>query len=264
RPHVEWKKYCRNCLDEFLHHEDRCITQAQSICVDCTRSSVADPGAPLYRCKDCFGLDLVCSNCCLHRHEHNFLHTIEYWNGSFFKCTSFQSLGFILQLNHVHGPCPVPVNTCQDFKVLNLNGIHNITVRFCGCSKQLPHNIQLLWHQLYPSTQVLPHTCATFRLLELFHMLMLTSKVSTYDFYRALEKLTSNTGLNVPKSRYPALLHIGLQWHHLKLLRHGGHAHDPTGIAGTHPSELAVPYPSCPHASINLPEDWKTGPKELR
>jgi hypothetical protein len=39
----------------------------------------------------------------------------------------------------------------------------------------------------------------TFSLLDLLHKLSLTSKASTYDFYRALEKLTNNMGVSIPK-----------------------------------------------------------------
>jgi hypothetical protein len=124
---------------------------------------------------------------------------IQRWNGSFFEPSSLQSLGLVVQLNHLSGICPLPVAARQDFKVLHVNGVHNITLKFCGCTKQIPHDIQLLRRALYPSTQIFPRTCASFRLLEFLHMLTLTSKVSTYDAYRTLEKLTCNTGLYIPK-----------------------------------------------------------------
>ncbi|KAH7904972.1 hypothetical protein BJ138DRAFT_1118902 [Hygrophoropsis aurantiaca] len=89
-------------------------------------------------------------------------------------------------------------------------------------------------------------------------MLSLTAKVATYDFYRALEKLTVNTGIDVPKSRYPALMRMNLQWRHLKGLKRGGRGHDPTGVTGTQDAKLAIRCPSCPLPGINLPRDWKT------
>ena len=61
---------------------------------------------------------------------------------------------------------------------------------------------------LYPSTPLLPRTAATFSLLRFLHLLSLTSKASVYDFYRALERMSDNTGLAVPKERYKALMRM--------------------------------------------------------
>ncbi|KAF9470579.1 hypothetical protein BDN70DRAFT_777251, partial [Pholiota conissans] len=102
------------------------------------------------------------------------------------------------------------------------------------------------------------------RLLRLFHLLSLTSKVSTYDFYRALERLSDNTGTCTPKSRYRQLLRVSLQWRHLKMLKRGGRGHDEAGVAGTKDGELAVQCPSCPHPGINLPADWRDVPEDKK
>jgi hypothetical protein len=47
----------------------------------------------------------------------------------------------------------------------------------------------------FPATNLEPQTCATFRLLETFHIMTLQGKVTTYDYYSGLEKLTDNSGL---------------------------------------------------------------------
>ena len=45
-----------------------------------------------------------------------------------------------------------------------------------------------------------------FRLLELFHVVTLTGKLSAHEFYKSLEYLTDNTELDIPKvSRMPCL-----------------------------------------------------------
>ena len=76
--------------------------------------------------------------------------------------------------------------------------------------------------------------------------------------------LTTNTGLNVPKSRYKALFRMTMQWRHLKLLKRGGRAHDPDGIKATKPGELAVLCPSCPRPGINLPDGWENALLEMK
>ena len=83
-----------------------------------------------------------------------------------------------------------------------------------------------------------------------------------YDLYRTLERLTDNTGSNVPKSRYRPLLRVAIQWRHLKMLKRAGRAHDEGGVAATKDGELAVLCPSCPHPGINLPEGWDAVSKE--
>lgn len=160
--------------------------------------------------------------------------------------------------------CPLPVPCHRDFRVLHTNGIHDVAISYCGCPRALPPHIQLLRRGLYPASQVSARTCVTFTLLRLIHLLSLTSKISMYDFYRALERLTNNCGTNVPKSRYRPLLRVGLQWRHLKMLKRAGRGHDEAGVGATKDGELAVLCPSCPHPGINLPEDWSEAPKEQK
>lgn len=145
---------------------------------------------------------------------------------------------------------------------MHTNGLHNIKVKYCGCSRQVGHHIQLLRRGWYPSSQHRVQTCATFRLLELIHIMSLTSKSSIYDFYRALEKLTNNTGVGVPKSRYAQLMRMMLQWRHLKMLKRAGRFHDPAGVVATREGELAIQCPSCPWPDINLPSTWKSEPNQ--
>ncbi|KAF9470371.1 hypothetical protein BDN70DRAFT_780429, partial [Pholiota conissans] len=101
-------------------------------------------------------------------------------------------------------------------------------------------------------------------LLRLLHLLSLTSKASTYDLYRTLERLTDNVGSQEHRSRYRPLLRIGLQWKHLKLLKRGGRGHDEAGISATKDGDLAIKCPSCPHPGINLPDNWENVPEEQR
>jgi hypothetical protein len=165
-----------------------------------------------------------------------------------------------LQLNHASFFCknPIPCNTA--FLVIHTNGIHEVAIQYCGCSRAIPPHIQLLRRGFYPASQQTVKTCATFSLLNLLHKFVLMSKGSTYDFYRALEKLTNNTGITVPKLRYRGLFRMSMQWWHLKLLKWGGRAHDPAGVIATQRGELAVLCPSCPHPGVNLPENWKDEP----
>ncbi|EDR02155.1 uncharacterized protein LACBIDRAFT_332551 [Laccaria bicolor S238N-H82] len=100
--------------------------------------------------------------------------------------------------------------------------------------------------------------------LSLLHLLALTTKGSTYDFYRTLEKLTSNTGLSMPTSRYQPLLWMVLQFRHLKMLKRGGVGHDPAGVEGVGEGALGLSCPHCPRPGVNLPDGWDKAPESLR
>ena len=109
-------------------------------------------------------------------------------------------MGLKIQLNHASLFCENPIASHSSFIIQHTNGIHAVSIMYCGCARAIPHHLQLLRRGFYPSSQLIVKTCATFELLELLHKLALTTKASTYDFYRALEKLTDNTGLSVPKN----------------------------------------------------------------
>jgi len=181
-----------------------------------------------------------------------------------FVKVTLKSLGLKVQLNHGSMFCANPVPCHANMLVLHTNGIHEVAIQYCGCHRQIPHHLQLLRRQFYPASQVVMKTCATFELLRTLHLLALTTKASTYDFYRALEKLTTNTGISIPKSRYRALMRMVLQWRHLKMLKWAGRSTVDDGVRQTQPGDLAIRCPSCPRPGVNLPSDWEKAPAHLR
>lgn len=185
-------------------------------------------------------------------------------DGGHFVVVSLKSLGLTIQLNHSNTICDNPIPGHAGLLVLHVNGIHEVSFTYCGCSRSIPHHHQLLRRRIYPASQVTVRTCATFELLRVLHMLALTTKSNTYDFYRALEKLTAHDGVKIIKSRYKALMRIVLQWRHLKLLKRGGRGNEPTGALGTQDGELAIMCPSCPRPDINLLPGWEKAPPALR
>lgn len=128
---------------------------------------------------------------------------LQLWNGSFFERIALKTLGLKIQLGHPIGTaCPSPTPTYNDdFTIINDNGIHQVSLMYCGCQKALRPTIQLLRARLFPSTTIEPRTAATFRVLETFQMLSFTAKTTALDFYKALEARTDNTGTNLPPVR---------------------------------------------------------------
>ncbi|KAJ7691087.1 hypothetical protein B0H14DRAFT_3100895 [Mycena olivaceomarginata] len=86
----------------------------------------------------------------------------------------------------------------------------------------------------------------------------LQGKVTTYDFYSGLEKLTDNSG-------YKGFMRMMREWRHLAMLKRGGWGNDGDRlVAETRPGELAVVCPACPQPGVNLPADWESASGEER
>ncbi|KAJ7908806.1 hypothetical protein B0H13DRAFT_2233210 [Mycena leptocephala] len=234
--------------------------RAQDICPRCRREGAK----PEYRCQECAGGLLLCSDCCLHRHVDLPLHVIYYWNGIYFQKSSLANLGLRIQMGHVPGEaCANPRAADKHFVVLHENGIHEVNVDFCGCENNVDHYIQLLRMGWFPATPEKPKTCATFILLDRFLIETSQAKTTMYDFYGALEKLTNNEGVK-PSNRYQSFIRMCRQWRHLMMLKRAGRAHDPGGSAATKSGELAITCPACPDPVVNLPLDWENAPPEKK
>ena len=109
-----------------------------------------------------------------------------------------KEIGLRLQLGHgryEHCSCRIPGH--KDFTVIHVNGIHTVSVDFCGCQGGLiaEHWCQLLRTRWFPATPLEPQTCATFEVLCLFQTVNLQGHLAGYDFYKALEFMTDTTGL---------------------------------------------------------------------
>ena len=80
-----------------------------------------------------------------------------------------------------------------------------VRLAFCGCETAETLSRQLLRIRWFPATSDMPHTAATFCVLEDFHLLSLKSKLSCSEFYSALSRRLDNTGLHQPKVRHNLL-----------------------------------------------------------
>ncbi|KAF8164054.1 hypothetical protein K438DRAFT_1775752 [Mycena galopus ATCC 62051] len=227
-----------------------------SLCPTC-RTRVTE-----FRCRDCFGDIMYCKACTLSAHSENPLHRIEKWHYSYFVRTSLAQLGLRVQLGHrPHQRCSAPEPAHSGFITLHTNGIHKVRIDFWGCERAEEvggPEIQLLRAGWFPATHEWPQTCATITVLEQFHQDTLQSKMTMYDFYGVLEKLTDNTGIK-PPDQYHEWICMCREFRHLMLLKQGGRAmaYSGSGVDGTQPGELAVECPACPRPDVNLPAGWE-------
>ncbi|KAJ7776476.1 hypothetical protein DFH07DRAFT_865693 [Mycena maculata] len=269
-PLAQWVPLHDEYLAEFLRLEGR-GNVATDFCPACPEGHAA--ANPRYRCMDCMYPDLLCQACCVREHANQVLDRIEasffllhVWNGVSFKRVSLKSLGLRVQLGHSHfKKCGAPISAHQNFVVLNWNGFHEVAVDYCGCSnanKAGNRYQQLLRLSWYPSTHVEPQTVATFRVLELFHIMTLQGKVTTYDFYSGLEKMTDNTGMGKIPDRYKSFMRMMREWRHLILLKRGGRGNGgERDVSQTKAGELGGPRcPACPCVGVNIPADYASTP----
>ncbi|KIK98410.1 hypothetical protein PAXRUDRAFT_31186 [Paxillus rubicundulus Ve08.2h10] len=244
------KHDCQTYLTELIWLGGQC--GSSDLCPGCKTK------AAYLHCEDCFDINMYCQNCTVAWHGQYPLHQLKEWTGSYFECHTLKDCGLRVQQGHCIGDkCCRPHPVAKDeFVILHSNGIHTVSVDFCGCETAETPSNQLLCMHFFPATSNKLHTAASFTLLKEFHLLSLESKVSAYKFYNVLSHHSDNSGLAPPKSCYEHLLRMARQWANLKLLKHSGCGHDPLGISNTQQGECAVLCPACPQ-----PDDWKTVPQ---
>ncbi|KAG1818400.1 hypothetical protein EV424DRAFT_1472735 [Suillus variegatus] len=192
-PLLQWLHEHSAFLDELICLEG-CGNEGTLLNCHCG----TDNAIPLYRCRDCFGVEIVC----------------QMWNGKFFQSVTLKTLRLPMQLGHTPGErCynAQPVS-CNKFMVIDAHGIHDVAGDFCGCK-----TVQICYKQL------LRVQC----ILELFHLLSFESKVSSYEFYHSLARRSDNTGTSSIKDHYSEFMRMRREWCHIMQLMHAGCGHDP-------------------------------------
>lgn len=165
------------------------------------------PAQALFRCLECFDHSPRCSHCITEGHYHQPFHHIQKWVGGFFERCSLYDLGQVMYLGH-NGQerCPRAYAEPYDFVVVHTNGVHKRRILYCNCSAFLrleDRALQLVKHQLFPSTLDKPRTVFTFHLLDHFHRHSLSAKISAYDYFDALKKHTNAAfPQNIPVCSY--------------------------------------------------------------
>lgn len=178
----------------------------------------AATATPTIWCDMCMGGLIECQACCVRWHQQLPCHRIQVsmfmwltcniifwlgiqkWNSVFFKKTLLKELGLVVQLGHsVDMHCVNLIKGQTDFLIINVNGIHWVDIYFCGCEQQVSDRQQILRAGWFPAMLAHLKTACTLQVLRQFHSLTLCGKLSAYEYYRSLESLTNNTGIDLPK-----------------------------------------------------------------
>ncbi|KAG2096118.1 uncharacterized protein F5147DRAFT_584181 [Suillus discolor] len=254
---LSWLPECQTFVDEFIRLEGRGWA-ADRLC-DCGM-------AASFRCTDCLSVNLSCQECIVRQHVETPFHRIKEWRWDFFSSVTLESLGLRIQLGHDPGQhCRNPKSARNnDFVVIDTHRIHEIGLDFCGCETAASHYKQLLRARWFPATSTDPRTAATFSILNFFHLLSFESKVSAYEFYHTLARITDNTGIQPIRDRYSTFLKMVIMWRNIKMLMRAGRGHDPGGVEATQQGQLAVLCPACPQPGKNLSDNWENEPVAMR
>ncbi|KAJ7790154.1 hypothetical protein B0H14DRAFT_3571055 [Mycena olivaceomarginata] len=272
-PLRQWAEdHLSSYLEEILRLEGRGDCRSDLTCRLCNR------GRPDHRCRTCLG----------GAHARLPFHVIEYWTGAMFERRGLKDMGLRLQLGHWHDrnpKCPVPQAAANDdFVIVDVHGVHEVGLDYCGCGQGGHPTVQLLRAELWPATTTNPKTAATFAVLRQHQLLSFESKCSALEFYSSLARQTDNLGSRkrkglaqaannladsheepkFEKDRYHAFLRMTREWRHVRMLKRAGRGHDPKGLANTKPGECALLCPACPQPGKNLPPNWENAPENKR
>ena len=83
-------------------------------------------------------------------------------------------------------------NSTAMMVVVDVSGVHEIPVVFCGCADAAPRDIQLLRTGLYPATSRRPRTAFTFRVLDDFLLTNKECKTPGMSYYSRLRRITND------------------------------------------------------------------------
>ncbi|GBE85939.1 hypothetical protein SCP_0804630 [Sparassis crispa] len=71
-------------------------------------------GEGRWRCLDCMGRALTCTDCCRNGHQRAPFHRIEHWQGQYFEPASLYRVGVCIHLGHGGDPCPLGAFTAHN------------------------------------------------------------------------------------------------------------------------------------------------------
>jgi hypothetical protein len=184
----DWLPYQREFQEEILSSES---PGSDTSCASCEK---LDGGQ--YRCSDCYFNGLLCQECCVKDHTRHPFHSISQWNGKYFQSTSLQAIGFVLYLGHGGLRCPAndwleDENGGGEFTVVDMDGVYNHKMVWCGCTNAPQRWKQLLQMKLYPASVQFPRTAFTFQLLRYYNIDILECSATASSFMSKLRRLTN-------------------------------------------------------------------------
>ncbi|KAJ7800264.1 hypothetical protein B0H14DRAFT_3490881 [Mycena olivaceomarginata] len=181
------------------------------------------------------------------------LHCLKEWNRLHWVDVKLSggpgSLSVVYQLGHHGMPCAFPDRE-RKMVVMDVTGIHTLTVRYCNCeqSRRATNGTlgQLLGNAWYPATTIDPETCTTFAVLDWLRLQNVVGNVSAHDFVGALERKMDPLHVSKVPDRYKTFARMARQYSFLLMVIRTGILHAADGLRNTKPGSLAVECWACP------------------
>ncbi|KAJ7096196.1 hypothetical protein C8R44DRAFT_644632 [Mycena epipterygia] len=217
-------------------------------------------------CHECLQSELLCPQCWLDKHRTMPTHWELVWNtkDGFFEKTDFCRVmkNASVRLGHYGEGCP-DAAMARSFMLVDTNGIHATTIKFCKCKSGGAQEFeQLLQVGIFPGSVKEPKTGYTLRLLEYYHQERNQGKGSAYNFVLVLQRMADPFFVNTVPDIYANFLAVTCYHQDLHIHMEQGDGH---GMDVPLPGEVDRPYPNrpigyrgaicaaCPERGVNMP-----------
>lgn len=229
------------CAPTYLARLFRLETLHQNeACVDCNGEHA------VYCCQDCLSQPQLCRTCIVSQHRRFPTHRWKQWVGTHFKTVSPADLEYVYHLGHGGHKCDLGEN-----KVMNIgdiNGFHQLNVRFCRHPGHSDRAGQLMESHIFPCSDKNPSSGFTFSLLRFIYLLEVEGKLPMQKIYNILVQRTNPLFPHRVRDRYRELSRVSRQWTFLQHIRRSGSSLD---LDNSNHADLAISCPSCPNPEIN-------------
>jgi len=145
--------------------------------------------------------------------------------------------------------------------IVHTNGIHHLQMVTCGCQGPDDVYLDLMNARFLPTSFSRISTVFTTAVLDDFRLSNLECKVSAYQYWQRLSRLTNPLNPANVSNRYKELLRMSRVWRWMKKLKWAGVGHNQQTSEQPKDGDLSIFCPACPQPGINIPADWKDDPK---
>jgi hypothetical protein len=221
------------------------MSEQGQTCVQCEQ-----PSDRIFQCRDCLHQWGRCAPCLRTSHHSLPSHRYRKWVGTHFENTDSSEIGLVFQLGHAGKACDMGFE--RAFVLGDINGLHNVMVRFCRHPGRGSPAKQLMDANIFPCSDTRPQTGFTFNVLRLFAFMSAESKLSAQRFYNVLVCLTNSTFPQDVPDRYREFMRAVRQWQWIQTVKRSGSTSLSPSSSMTPQGDLALRCPACPREGINF------------
>jgi len=150
--------------------------------------------------------------------------------------------------------------------VVHTTGVHHLPLIACACKEEelgRDHFLMdLVYSRFYPASLRVVSTLFTEAVLDDYHLSNLECKVSAYQYFQRLRRMTDNLSLAGVRSRYHEFRRTTRLYRWMQHLLLAGYMNDGRSVDDPKPGEFITECPACPNPEVNLPPDWTLDPDQ--